>query len=89
MSVCRLCLYVAIAGPEQQLYQLEREQESPAVFIRSVLYLRILWHYTATVFDDGNAYPVQIADLVEDMKKLDASSLEHLVAIVKEMVGNK
>lgn len=23
-------------------------------------------------FDDGNAYPVQLADLVEDMKKLDA-----------------
>ena len=40
-------------------------------------------------FDDGNAYPAQIADLVEDMKKLDAASLEHLAAIVKEMVGNK
>ncbi len=36
-----------------------------------------------------NTYPTQIADLVEDMKKLDASSLEHLAAIVKEMVGNK
>ena len=31
----------------------------------------------------------EIADLVEDMKKLDAASLEHLAAIVKEMVGNK
>ena len=40
-------------------------------------------------FDDGNAYPAQIVDLVEDMKKLDAASLEHLAAIVKEMVGNK
>ena len=40
-------------------------------------------------FDDGNAYPVQLADLVEDMKKLDAASLEHIAAIVKEMVGNK
>ena len=29
------------------------------------------------------------ADLVEDMKKLDAASLEHIAAIVKEMVGNK
>ena len=34
-------------------------------------------------------YPVQLADLVEDMKKLDAASLEHIAAIVKEMVGNK
>ena len=32
-------------------------------------------------FDDGNAYPVQLADLVEDMKKLDAASLEHIAAI--------
>ena len=38
-------------------------------------------------FDDGNAYPVQLADLVEDMKKLDAASLEHIAAIVKEMVN--
>ena len=36
-----------------------------------------------------SAYPVQLADLVEDMKKLDAASLEHIAAIVKEMVGNK
>ena len=34
-------------------------------------------------FDDGSAYPVQLADLVEDMKKLDAASLEHIAAIVK------
>ena len=40
-------------------------------------------------FDDGSAYPVQLADLDEDMKKLDAASLEHIAAIVKEMVGNK
>lgn len=40
-------------------------------------------------FDDSSAYPVQLADLVEDMKKLDAASLEHIAAIVKEMVGNK
>ena len=40
-------------------------------------------------FDDGNAYPVQLADLIEDMKKLDAASLEHIAAIVKEMVGSR
>ena len=40
-------------------------------------------------FDDGSAYPVQLADLVEDMKKLDAASLEHIAAIVKEMVEKK
>ena len=37
-------------------------------------------------FDDGNAYPAQLAALVEDLKKLDAKSLEHIAAIVKELV---
>ena len=54
---------------------------------------RCRWARTTAIsqqfFDDGSAYPVQLADLVEDMKKLDAASLEHIAAIVKEMVGNK
>ena len=37
---------------------------------------------------ESDAQPY-IPDMVEDMKKLDAASLEHLAAIVKEMVGNK
>ena len=40
-------------------------------------------------FDDGNAYPVQLAALIEDLKKLDAESLEHIAAIVKEMVKDE
>ncbi len=40
-------------------------------------------------FDDGNAYPVQLAALIENLKKLDAESLEHIAAIVKEMVKDE
>lgn len=40
-------------------------------------------------FDDGNAYPVQFAALIENLKKLDAESLEHIAAIVKEMVKDE
>lgn len=40
-------------------------------------------------FDDGNAYPAQLAALVEDLKKLDAKSLEHIAAIVKELVKDE
>lgn len=36
-------------------------------------------------FDDGNPNPTLIADLIEDMKNLDATSLEHIAAIVKEL----
>lgn len=38
-------------------------------------------------FDKGDTYPVQLAELVEDLKKLDAAALTHLSAIVKKMVG--
>ena len=40
-------------------------------------------------FDDGNAYPAQLAALIEDLKKLDAESLEHIAAIVKELVKDE
>ena len=46
-------------------------------------------NYPQQFFDDGSAYPAQLADLVEDMKRLDAASLEHIAAIVKEMVSSK
>ena len=39
-------------------------------------------------FDEGNAYPAQLGELMEDMKKLDAASLEHIAAIVKGMASN-
>ena len=71
--------YVADAGPEQALPSLQ-----------GLFYICEYFGITPQqFFDDGNAYPVQLADLVEDMKKLDAASLEHIAAIVKEMVGNK
>ena len=40
-------------------------------------------------FDDGNAYPAQLAALIEDLTKLDAESLEHIAAIVKELVKDE
>lgn len=38
-------------------------------------------------FDEGDTYPAQLAELVEDLKKLDAAALTHLSAIVKKMAG--
>jgi len=35
----------------------------------------------------GDRYPVQLAELVEDMKKLDADTLAHISAIVKEIIN--
>ena len=38
-------------------------------------------------FDEGDAYPVQLAELVEDMKKLDSVTLDHISAIVKKILS--
>lgn len=37
-------------------------------------------------FDTGNPDPARIADLIEDIKKLDTTSLEHIAAVVKGLV---
>lgn len=37
-------------------------------------------------FDERVAYPVQLAELMEDMKKLDVETLEHIAAIVKKVL---
>ena len=38
-------------------------------------------------FDEGNAYPVQFAELMENLKKLDASALSHVSAIVSDILN--
>lgn len=38
-------------------------------------------------FDEGNACPMQLAAVVDDMKKLDDDSLEHIAAIVRKIIS--
>lgn len=38
-------------------------------------------------FDEGNTSPVQLAGLVEDLKKLDTSTLLHISAVVKDLLN--
>lgn len=37
-------------------------------------------------FDEGDVYPNQLAELVEDLKKMDAATLGHISAIVKKIL---
>ena len=34
-------------------------------------------------FDEGTAYPAQLADLMEELKKLDSETLGHVSVLVK------
>ncbi len=36
-------------------------------------------------FDEGNAYPAELADLMEELKKLDATALAHITGLVREL----
>lgn len=36
-------------------------------------------------FDEGNPYPEELADLMKELKKLDATALTHIIGLVKEL----
>lgn len=36
-------------------------------------------------FDEENNYPLEIADLIKDIKKLDEEALKHISGLVKEL----
>lgn len=38
-------------------------------------------------FDEGDICPVQLAELVDDLKRLDAATLDHISAIVKVILN--
>lgn len=40
-------------------------------------------------FDEGNAYPDRLAELVEDMKQLDETALSLLAGLAKELIRKK
>ncbi len=40
-------------------------------------------------FDEGNSYPAELTELMEDLKKLDKPALEHIAGLVKELANRK
>ena len=40
-------------------------------------------------FDEGNVYPAQLSSIIEDLKKLDKDSLEHIGAIIRKLANQK
>ena len=40
-------------------------------------------------FDEGNAHPKLLTDLITDLRRLDEQSLSLISALVKELIGKK
>ena len=38
-------------------------------------------------FDEESAHPAQLAELMEDLKKVDSATLEHISALVKTIIS--
>lgn len=38
-------------------------------------------------FDEGDAYPAQLAELIKNLKRLDATALSHVSAIVMDILS--
>lgn len=40
-------------------------------------------------FDEDNVYPAQLSSIIEDLRKLDKDSLEHIGAIIRKLANQK
>lgn len=40
-------------------------------------------------FDEGNAYPAELSDLINELKNLDRTALDHITWLVKELNSKK
>ncbi len=40
-------------------------------------------------FDEGNENPTKLDEVIGDLKKLNSTQLEHISALVKELIKNK
>jgi transcriptional regulator with XRE-family HTH domain len=64
----------------------KRAYPSMAAFFFICEYLNIT---PKDFFDENNAYPKQLADLIADLKKLDEQALANISGIVKGLIGSK
>ena len=79
---------LSIGQNENYINQIENHKMLPAMqtFFYICDYLKIT---PQEFFDDDNSQPVQLRELIEDLKKLDTMPLSHITAIVKELVKRK
>lgn len=79
---------LSIGQSENYINKIENKKAYPSMtaFFYICEYLNIK---PTEFFDDTNAYPQQLADLVEDLKKLDEQALVNISGLVKGLIGKK
>lgn len=75
---------LSLGQNESYINQIENKKSLPS--LRGLFYICEYFHITPQeFFDEGNAYPEKLNELVEEAKKMDEESLSHIIAIIKEL----
>lgn len=76
---------LSIGQNESYINRIENKKSLPSmqVFFYICEYLGLT---PQEFFDEGNAYPEQLQDLVANLKKLDQRALEHIAGIVQKIL---
>lgn len=75
---------LSLGQNESYINQIENKKSLPS--LRGLFYICDYFHITPQeFFDEGNAYPEKLNELVEEAKKMDEESLSHIIAIIKEL----
>ncbi len=76
---------LSIGQNEGYINQIENKRSLPS--LQGLFYICEYFGITPQeFFDIGNPYPAQLADLVEDLKQLDAATLSHVSELVKSLI---
>ncbi len=79
---------LSLGQNESYINQIENKKAMPS--LQGLFYICEYFGITPQqFFDTGNAYPAEIADLVESLKCLDSTALLHITGLAKELAGKK
>ena len=79
---------LSLGQNESYINQIENKKTLPS--LRGLFYICEYFHITPQeFFDEGNAYPEKIQELVAEAQKMNADSLSHIIAVMKEMNRRK
>lgn len=88
MGVTARDMSLSIGQNESYVNRIENKKALPSIQVLFYIceYFKITPH---EFFDEGNAYPARLKDLVADLMKLDERALVHIAGIVKEILEPK
>lgn len=79
---------LSLGQNESYINQIENKKAMPS--LQGLFYICEYFGITPQqFFDTGNAYPAELAALVENLKSLDSMALVHIAGLVKELAEKK